>query len=147
MTVWECQKGKFECISCRHSNLPYFKISSVDNECKCQILSLIQPYTSGIATCNIHRTRTQAHGNGFCSSVGQGCTGTWFRPVSSDFLKPRFRPELMKMFGRNRNFLLVMSKICGYLSYQFGLYNICINIIVFDFEIFVQSLLGLQKCL
>ena len=43
---------------------------------------------------------------------------------NSDFLKFRFRPELMKMFGRNRNFLLVMSKICGYLSYQFGLYNI-----------------------
>ena len=30
-----------------HSNLPYFKtILSVDNECKCQILSLIYTYTS-----------------------------------------------------------------------------------------------------
>ena len=36
-----------KCVSFRHSNLPNFKkYLSVNNECKCQILSLIYPYTS-----------------------------------------------------------------------------------------------------
>ena len=50
-----------------------FGIYSV-NECKCQILSLIYPYTSPALPSiyiYIYRTRTQAHGNSFCSSVGR----------------------------------------------------------------------------
>ena len=79
---------------------------SVNNECKCQILSLIYPYTSPalppvyfsaftlvvnthsnlpyfkktyrhidislwrFSYWRLYRTRTQTHGNGFCSSVG-----------------------------------------------------------------------------
>ena len=84
-----------------YSNL---KNLSVDNECKCQILSLIYPYTSqALHIYNIYiyiyyiyiyiyiyiyRTHTQGYGNSFCSSVGGGliaCSIPSRRPSSCIF--------------------------------------------------------------
>ena len=47
-------------------------MKSINNEYKCQILSLIYSFTSpALPPIFIYRTLAQPHDNGFCSSVGR----------------------------------------------------------------------------
>ena len=62
-----CRKGYLGVIGSfllrRNLHNSIFIKHNIDNECKCQILSLIYPILHRHYHLNIYRTRTQAHGN------------------------------------------------------------------------------------